>query len=92
MQNTFYGEVSSISEVLLWEIITICYFIFLLLKSSLFMTELTIEKKKYILLPEESYQALQKMATLKSKNETLFTVEEARLYSKRLIRKWAEEK
>jgi hypothetical protein len=56
------------------------------------MTELTIEKKKYILLPEESYQALQKKAALKSKSETLFTVEEARLYSKRLIRKWTKEK
>jgi hypothetical protein len=56
------------------------------------MTELTIEKKKYILLPEESYQALQKKAALKSKDEPLLTVEEARLYSKRLIRKWAKEK
>jgi hypothetical protein len=28
MQNTFYGEMSSVLEVLLWEIITICDFIF----------------------------------------------------------------
>jgi hypothetical protein len=56
------------------------------------MTQLIIEKKKYILLPEENYQALQKKAALKSKTEPVLSVKEARLYSKGLIRKWAKEK
>jgi hypothetical protein len=56
------------------------------------MTEIKIENKKYILLPEVSYQALQKRAALKSKGESTFTIEQARAYSKGLIRKWAKEK
>jgi hypothetical protein len=56
------------------------------------MTEIKIENKKYILLPEENYQALQKKAALKSRGESTFTIEQARLYSKRLIRKWAKGK
>jgi len=56
------------------------------------MTEIRIRNKKYILLPEKNYQALQKKAALKSKGEPTFTLEEARLYSKRLIHKWAKGK
>lgn len=56
------------------------------------MTEILIDKKKYILIPEKDYQALQKKAALKSKAEKTFTVEEARAYSKKNIRKWAGEK
>jgi len=56
------------------------------------MTTILIDKKKYILIPEKDYQALQKKTALKSKHEKTFTVEEARLYSKKLIRKWAAEK
>lgn len=56
------------------------------------MTELVIDKKKYILIPEENYQALQKKAALKSKSEKTFTLEQAREYSKKMIRKWAAEK
>jgi hypothetical protein len=56
------------------------------------MTHLTIEDKKYVLLSEESYQELQKKAALKWKPEKTFSVEEAREYSKKLIRKWALEK
>jgi hypothetical protein len=44
------------------------------------------------LFPEKDYQTLQKKAALKSKIEKTFTVEEARSYSKKLIRKWAAEK
>ena len=36
------------------------------------MTEILIDKKKYILLPEKDYQALQKKAALKSKAEKHF--------------------
>jgi hypothetical protein len=56
------------------------------------MTHLTIDDKKYVLLSEESYQELQKNAALKWKPEKTFSVEEARAYSKKLIKKWASEK
>lgn len=56
------------------------------------MTHLTIDNKKYVLIPERSYQALQKKAALKQKPEKTFSIEEARAYSKRLIKKWATEK
>jgi hypothetical protein len=56
------------------------------------MTEILIDKKKYVLIPEKDYLALQKKAALKSKPVKIFTIEEARAYSKKLIRKWAAEK
>ncbi len=56
------------------------------------MTEILIDKKKYILIPQKDYQALQKKAALKTRPEKIFSVEEARAYSKKLIRKWAAEK
>ena len=56
------------------------------------MTEIVIDKKKYILIPEKDYQVLQKKAALKTKAEKTFTIDEARAYSKKLIRKWAVEK
>ena len=56
------------------------------------MTEIVIDKKKYILIPEKDYQALQKKAALKTTPEKIFSVDEARAYSKKLIRKWAAEK
>ena len=56
------------------------------------MTEILIDKKKYVLLPEKDYQALQKKAALKSKPEKTFTIEQARAYSNKLIRQWAAEK
>jgi hypothetical protein len=55
------------------------------------MTAITIEKKKYVLVAEKDYHALQKKAALKSKPEKLLSVEEARAYSKKQIRKWAGE-
>ncbi|MGI8952421.1 MAG: hypothetical protein ACR2FN_12660 [Chitinophagaceae bacterium] len=56
------------------------------------MTEILIDKKKYILIAEKEYAALQKKAALKTKPEKLFTVEDARAYSKKMIHKWAVEK
>ena len=56
------------------------------------MTEILIDKKKYVLIAKKEYEALQKKAALKSKPEKTFTLEEARTYSKSLIRKWAAEK
>jgi hypothetical protein len=56
------------------------------------MTAIVIDKKKYVLVPEKEYQALQKKAALKTKPEKLLSLAQARAYSKKLIRKWAAEK
>ncbi len=56
------------------------------------MTQIVIDKKKYVLLPEKEYLALQKKAALKTKPEKLLTLDEAKAYSKKMIRKWAGEK
>ncbi len=42
------------------------------------MTHLTIDNKKYVLIPEENYQELQKQAALKWKPEKTFSIEEAK--------------
>ena len=55
------------------------------------MTKIVIDKKKYVLVPEKEYQALQKKAALKTRPEKLLTVAQAREHSKKLIRKWAAE-
>ena len=56
------------------------------------MTEIVIDKKKYILVPERDYKTLQKKAALKTPSEKILSVEEAQAYCKKLIRKWAVEK
>jgi hypothetical protein len=56
------------------------------------MTEIVIDKKKYVLVSEKDYKTLQKKAALKTKPERLLSIEDARAYSKKLIRKWAAEK
>jgi hypothetical protein len=56
------------------------------------MTQIVIGKKKYVLVPQKEYEALQKKAALKRKPEKLMTVEAARAYSKKLIHKWTSEK
>jgi len=55
------------------------------------MTHLTIDNKKYVLIPEENYQELQKLAALKRDPEKTLSIDEACNYSKKLIRKWASE-
>ena len=56
------------------------------------MTQIVIEKKKYFLVPERDYIRLQRKAALKTKPEKILSVDEARSYSKKLIKKWAGEK
>lgn len=56
------------------------------------MDEITIDKKKYVVLSCKDYEALQKKAALKTKPEKTLTLSESRAYSKQLIRKWAKEK
>ena len=53
------------------------------------MTTLVIDNKSYVVVPQKSYQALQKKAALKARPEKTLSVEEARARSKKLIRKWA---
>ncbi len=53
------------------------------------MNVLVIDNKSYVVLPEESYLALQKKAALKTRSEKVLSIEEARAHSKKLIRKWA---
>jgi hypothetical protein len=56
------------------------------------MTQVLIDKKKYVILPVKEYEILQKKAALKSKPEKQFSLEQARAYSKKMINKWATEK
>lgn len=56
------------------------------------MTPITIDKKKYVLIPEKEYHELQKKAVQKSIPTKLLSYEEAKAYSLKLVRKWAKEK
>ena len=56
------------------------------------MTSLTIDNKKYVLIPRKKLSGATKKAALKQKAEKTFSIEEARAYSKNMIRKWASEK
>jgi len=56
------------------------------------MTQIIIDKKKYVLLPEKEFLLLQQKASSKSKPEKVFSINEARKHSKTLIHKWASEK
>lgn len=56
------------------------------------MTKVVIDKKNYVILPEEDFLLLRKKASSKAKPEKVFSVEEARAHSKKLIRQWAKEK
>ena len=53
------------------------------------MNTLVIDDKSYVVLPIESYEALQKKAALKTRPEKVLSIEEARAHSKKMIRKWA---
>ena len=56
------------------------------------MNKLVIDKKKYLLIQEKDYQALQKKAALQKGTERVFSIKQARTYSKKLIKKSSEEK
>jgi len=55
------------------------------------MIHVTIDNKRYVLISEDDYQTLQKKAALKARPEKALSIDEARAYSKRMIRKWASE-
>jgi uncharacterized membrane protein len=48
-----------------------------------------IEKGKNILIREEHFAVIQKRLTIKT-NEALFTLQEARSFSKKLIQRWTK--
>jgi hypothetical protein len=52
------------------------------------MTQVLIDKKKYVILPVKEYEILQKKAALKTKPEKLFSLEEARAYSKKMMNRY----
>ena len=54
------------------------------------MNVLVIDNKSYVVLPIESYEALQKKAVLKTKPDKTFSIEAAGAHSKKLIKKWAQ--
>lgn len=56
------------------------------------MTQVLIDKKKYVIIPAREYEILQKKAALKTKPEKLFSLQEAKAYSEKKIQKWAAEK
>ena len=56
------------------------------------MTEVTIDNKKYVIIPKKSYEVLQKKAAQKTTSEKILSIEDARAYSKKIIRQWAAEK
>ncbi|MCU0419495.1 MAG: hypothetical protein MUC38_07535 [Cyclobacteriaceae bacterium] len=56
------------------------------------MNELVIDNKRYVLLEQNDFDTLRKKAALKRNPEKTLTVAQARAVSKRLIRKWANEK
>ncbi len=53
------------------------------------MNVVVIDNKPYVVVPQKSYEALQKKAALKTRAENVLSVEEARAHSKKMIRKWA---
>jgi nicotinic acid mononucleotide adenylyltransferase len=56
------------------------------------MTELIVNKKKFVIVPRKDYEVIQKKAALKLRPEKELTIAEARALSKAMIRKWAKEK
>jgi hypothetical protein len=56
------------------------------------MTQIVIDKKKYVLLPEKEYVALQKKASLKTPPAKKLSLAAGRKHALKLIDKWAKEK
>ena len=56
------------------------------------MTAIVIDKKKYVLVPEKEYQALQLKAALKAKPARKFSLAAGKKHAYKLIDKWAKGK
>jgi ribonuclease HIII len=56
------------------------------------MTAIVIDKKKYVLVPEKEYQALQLKAALKTKPVKKLSLAQGKKHAYKLIDKWAKGK
>ncbi|MBS1620710.1 MAG: hypothetical protein JST10_16460 [Bacteroidetes bacterium] len=56
------------------------------------MTQIIIDKKKYVLVPENEYQELQLKAALKTKPAKKLSLAAGRKLAHKLIDKWTKEK
>ena len=56
------------------------------------MTAIVIDKKKYVLVPEKEYQALQLKAALKAKPSKKLSLAAGKKHAYKLIAKWAKGK
>ncbi len=56
------------------------------------MNVITIDRKKYVLIPEHEYRNLRKKAAQKTDTHKLLSLKEGKAMAYRLIDKWATEK
>lgn len=56
------------------------------------MTQIVIDKKKYILVPQKEYEALQLQAALKTKPVKILSLAQGKKNAYKLISKWAKGK
>jgi hypothetical protein len=56
------------------------------------MTQIIIDKKKYVLISEKEYQSLQLQAASKAKPVKKLTLSAGKKHAYKLIDKWAKEK
>ena len=56
------------------------------------MTEIVIDKKKYVLIPQRDYEILQKQAALKTRPVKKLSLAEGKKNAYKLIDKWAKGK
>ena len=56
------------------------------------MTQIVIDKKKYVLVPEKEYHALQVRAALKTKPVKKLSLAAGKKHAYKLIDKWAKGK
>ena len=56
------------------------------------MTQIVIDKKKYVLVPEKEYHALQVRAALKTKPVKKLSLAAGKSHANKLIDKWAKGK
>lgn len=56
------------------------------------MTRIVIDKKKYVLIPEKDFEALQVKAALKTRPVKKFSLTSGKKHAYKLIDKWAKEK
>ena len=55
------------------------------------MTQIIIDKKKYVLLPEKEYSSLQKRAALKTPPVKKLSLAAGRKHALKMVDKWAKE-